>query len=148
MRVFYEFRRQCRQAANQFLAIVIHWPHLMFGVGMHACRGGEVNGRSVNLGEVGLPVGHCVGGSFNFDMGKSFAGLGVDRLETCSVGEALDDYIAIVVIEFDAISPPTGLLGRDQRRPAAREGVEDDAAPLGAVQDRIGDQRDVLYGRV
>ncbi len=111
---------------------------------MHAWRGGEVNGRSVNLGEVDLPVGHCLGGSFSFEVSKSLAGLGVDRLETCSVGEALDDYIAIMVIEVDAISPPTGLLGRDERRPAARYGVEYDAAPLGAAYDRIGDQRDGL----
>ena len=29
---------------------------------------------------------------------------------------------------------------------AARKGVEYDAAPLGAVQYRVGDQRDGLYG--
>ncbi len=95
-----------------------------------------------------MRVGRCLGGSFSFEVGKSLAGLGVDRLETCSVGEALDDYIAIMVIEVDAISPPTGLLGRDERRPAARYGVEYDAAPLGAAYDRIGDQRDGRYGRV
>lgn len=95
-----------------------------------------------------MRVGRRLGGSFSFEVSKSLAGLGVDRLETCSVGEALDDYIAIMVIEVDAISPPTGLLRRDERRPAARYGVEYDVAPLGAAYDRIGDQRDRLYGRV
>ena len=95
-----------------------------------------------------MRVGCCLGGSFSFEVGKSLAGLGVDRLETRPVGQSVDNYIAIMVIEFDAISPPTGLLGRDERRPAARKGVEYDAAPLGAVQDRIVDQRDGLYGPV
>ena len=80
-----------------------------------------------------MRVGRRLGGSFSCEVGKSLVSLGLDRLETCSVGEALDDYIAIMVIEVDAISPPTGLRGRDERRPAARCGLEYDVAPLGAV---------------
>ncbi len=80
-----------------------------------------------------MPVGHCLGGSFSLEVGKSLASLGLDRLETCSVGEALDDYIAITGVELFTVSPPTGLLGRDERRPAARYGVEYDVAPLGAA---------------
>ncbi len=95
-----------------------------------------------------MPVGRWLGGSLRFKVGIVLAGLNVDRFETCPVGEALDDYIAIMGIELDAISPPAGLLGRNQRRSAARKGVEYDAAPLGAVQYRVGDQRDGLYGRV
>ena len=56
MRVFEDFRRQCGQAAEQFLAIVIHWPHLVIGTAMHACRRDEVNGDSVGKKKGGGPT--------------------------------------------------------------------------------------------
>ena len=50
------------------------------------------------------------------------------------------------LVIHDYISPTSGFLGGDQSRSAARECIKDDAAPVGTVQNGIGDQGDGFNG--
>ncbi len=50
---------------------------------------------------------------------------------------APDRHVDIGRIECDEITPPLGLLRRDQGRAAAAKGIEDDAARFRAILDRI-----------
>ena len=87
-------------------------------------------------------------GTFLLDLGEGLAGGGVGCLYVDRGGEPPDDHVAISRIELDAVAAPSGLLGGDQRGAAAGEGVEHDATALRAVENRIGDQLDRLYGGV
>src|SRR5215470_2611855 len=61
---------------------------------------------------------------------------------------AADGRIDIGGVEFDTAAAPAGALGRDQRRAAAEKGVEHNLAAGRAVEDRIGDHRHRLDGRM
>ena len=56
--------------------------------------------------------------------------------------------IDIKRIEFHSATDAADALGCQQRRAAAEKGVEDEIAAGRTIEDRIGDQRDRLYGRV
>src|SRR3984893_3320909 len=49
---------------------------------------------------------------------------------------------------FDAAADAAHALGRQQCRAAAEKGIEDEVATGRTIEDRIGNQRDRLYGRV
>jgi hypothetical protein len=75
-------------------------------------------------------------------------GLDVNSLKAVRVFKPAGDRVAIVGVEFDAIAAPPSLFRGDQRRPASGEGVKDNAPTLGAIKDRVGDQRQWLNRRV
>src|SRR5438105_10682352 len=61
---------------------------------------------------------------------------------------ATDYRIDISGIEFQPIAAPAGALRGDHRRAAAEKGIEHDVAAGRAVEDRVGDHRHRLHGRV
>jgi len=58
------------------------------------------------------------------------------------------DDIDVERIELEPIAPAAGTLGRHQGCAAAEEGIEDDIAAVGAVENHVGDRSDRLYRRV
>ena len=77
-------------------------------------------------------------GTFLLDFNEGPAGGSVSCLDLGCGGEPPDDYVTLMRIELDAVAPPAGLLGGDQCGTAASEGIEHDAAALGAVENRVG----------
>ena len=65
-------------------------------------------------------------------------------LDAVNLVEPVDNCVGIVGINLDAIGTPSGLFSCDQRRTTAGEGIENDPPALGAVQNRIGNQRQRL----
>src|SRR5262249_45129895 len=61
---------------------------------------------------------------------------------------AVDGRIDITRIELEPAAAPAGALGRDHRRAAAEKGVEHNLAAGRAVEDRVGDHRHRLDGRM
>src|SRR5271154_3103760 len=61
---------------------------------------------------------------------------------------ATNDGVDVNRIELDPVTAPPGALSGDYRGAAAKKRVEHDVAPLGAIQNRIRDQRDRLNGRM
>ncbi len=58
-----------------------------------------------------------------------------------AAGEGLppaDRRLDVFRIQLHGVGAPPRLLGGDDRGATAHEGIEDDAAALGAIQDRIG----------
>src|SRR5664279_184993 len=58
---------------------------------------------------------------------------------------ALDRDIDIPGVKFDGSRATSGLFCRNQDRSAPTKGIENEAASLGAILDRIGNHRDRLY---
>ena len=75
-------------------------------------------------------------------------GFGVYRLETVHLIEPANNDIGVVRIDFNAVAPPPSLFGRDQGRTSPGENVENDSPALGAIQNRVGNQRHRLDCRV
>ena len=88
------------------------------------------------------------GGAIRFEFGKGLAGLGVSRIQFRYLVEALNDRVAILGVELDAIPLSPGSLGGNESGAAAGEGIEHDAATLRAIENRVGDEPDGLYRRV
>jgi hypothetical protein len=68
-------------------------------------------------------------------------GFGVYRLETVHLIVPANNDIGVVRIDFNAVAPSPGLFGRDQGRTSPGENVENDSPALGAIQNRVGNQR-------
>jgi hypothetical protein len=86
--------------------------------------------------------------TFGFQLFKTEFGLGMDRLQAALSLEAADSSVHVVRINLDAVPVSAGLFGCDQRRTATGEGVENDSAAFGAIQNSVGDHRRGLYSRV
>ena len=69
-------------------------------------------------------------------------------LEAVHLIEPADNDIGVVAIDFNAVAPPAGLFGCDQGRTTPGEDVENDSSALGAIQNRVGNQRNRLDRRV
>src|SRR4051812_4884319 len=80
--------------------------------------------------------------------GEGVAGLGMDRLAPRECLPAAKRGIDITGFELHPGGLAAGFLGPDQGGATAEETVEDEAASFRAVEDRIGDQRDRLNGRM
>src|ERR1700732_5238233 len=61
---------------------------------------------------------------------------------------AADDRIDIGGIELQPVAAPASALGGHHSRAAAEKGIEHDIAAGRAVEDRIGDHRHRLHGRM
>src|SRR6266446_5990488 len=59
-----------------------------------------------------------------------------------------DDRIDIGGVKLQPVAAPASALGRDQCRTAAEKRIEHDVAAGRAIEDRIGDHRHRLHGRV
>ncbi len=86
--------------------------------------------------------------AFRLHFGKGLARCGIDCLESECGGQVPHDHIAIAWIELDRVTPPADLLGGNERGAAAGEDNEHDAAALGSIENRIGDECDRLDRRV
>ena len=82
-----------------------------------------------------------------FDQIEGFA-----ELAMCLVAgralPALNDGVDIQGVEFGAVTSPVGTFGRQERRSAPQERVNDNIVAFGRIQDRVGDQQDRLHGGV
>src|SRR5215470_7727435 len=90
----------------------------------------------------------CLLGTFGLQLFEIELGLGMYCLEPEDLLEPADDGVGVVAIELDAIPASPGFLGRDEGRSTSGERIEDDAAALGAIQNRIGNHCDGLDRRV
>jgi hypothetical protein len=82
------------------------------------------------------------------DLLESQPVIDVDGVTTREGLPAPDCDIDIARIDFESAGLPADPFGREQRRARAAEGVEHDVVAVGAVFDRIGDERDRLHRRV
>lgn len=72
----------------------------------------------------------------------------MDGLQSIQIIKSANDGIDIVRVQFYAVAPPSGFLGRDERGSAAGKRIQHDALALGAVEDRVGHEGERLYGGV
>src|SRR5690349_12318504 len=84
--------------------------------------------------------------SFALSVGKGAAGFGMNRLLAGDFLEAPDAAVDVARVEFDHVRASAGPFGCEQGRAAAPEAIEHHSPALGAVQNRIGYQRDRLHG--
>src|SRR5450759_4151051 len=69
-------------------------------------------------------------------------------LEAVHLVEPADYGVCVVRIDFNPVAAPSSLFGCDQGRTATGEGVENDSPALGAIQNRVGNQRQGFDRRV
>ena len=84
--------------------------------------------------------------ALGLDVGEAQTRLEVAHMSACDPLPATDRDVDIERIEFDESSNPSSPLGREDRRAAAAEGIEDDAVPTAAISDQVGDEADRLGG--
>ena len=70
--------------------------------------------------------------------------IGKNSFPACEVLPALNRDVDVAWFNLDQASPAASLVGSDQGRPGAPEGIEDDIVAVGAITDCVGDQRDRL----
>src|SRR5882762_10266460 len=79
---------------------------------------------------------------------EAVSGRGVDCTTAREMLPAADRGIDIEWVELHPTANAADALGRQQRRAAAEKRVEHEIPAGRAVEDRVGDQRDRLYGRM
>ncbi len=83
-----------------------------------------------------------------FALGERASGVGVERLDAGRVLKPTDGDVNVMWLDLDRTRSTTGSLSGQKRSARPGEGIKDDPAPIRAIEDRIGHERDGFYGRV